>query len=179
VRVLNDAFRANARDIMARYPRPRSALLMVLHAAQDELGYINDDVVRDVAEIFDLAAAEVEGVVTFYTMFKRKNPGRYLISVCRNLSCMINGADETADAMREVLGPPDQLSEDGTCSWETVECLATCHWAVAAQVNYLDVPYLTPDRARKMVEDLRAGRELDDVLTELRATKSLQEARNG
>jgi hypothetical protein len=59
-----------------------------------------------------------------------------------------------------------------------VECLATCHWAVAAQVNYLDVPYLTPDRAKKLVEGLKAGREVDDVLAELRATKSLQEARN-
>ena len=177
--VLNDAFRANARDIMSRYPRQRSALLMVLHAAQDAIGYVNDDVLREVAEIFGLAAADVEGVVTFYTMYKRKNPGKYLISVCRNLSCMINGADETADAMRKALGPPNTTSDDGLCSWETVECLATCHWAVAAQVNYLDVPYLTPDRARKLVEGLRSGRNLDEVLSELRATKSLQEARNG
>jgi len=179
VTVLNDAFRANARDVMARYPQQRSALLMVLHAAQDELGYVSDDVVREVAELFDLKAADVEGVVTFYTMYKHKHPGKYLISVCRNLSCMINGADETADAMRDALGPRDTTTEDGLCSWETVECLATCHWAVAAQVNYLDVPYLTPDRARKLVEDLRAGRELDEVLAELRAATSLQEARNG
>ena len=177
--VLSDAFRANAREIMARYPVQRSALLMVLHAAQDEIGYVNDDVVREVAEIFDLKAADVEGVVTFYTMYKRKHPGKFLISVCRNLSCMINGADETIAAMRETLGPPNETSSDGLYSWETVECLATCHLAVAAQVNYLDVPYLTPERAKKLVESLRAGRELDEILAELRATKSLQEARNG
>ena len=176
--ILDDAFRAKARDVMSRYPQQRSALLMVLHAAQDEVGYVNDDVVREVAEIFGLAAADVEGVVTFYTMYKRKNPGKFLISVCRNLSCMINGADETIAAMRETLGPTDTATEDGLCSWETVECLATCHWAVAAQVNYLDVPYLTPDRARNLVEGLRAGRALDEILAELRATKSLQEARN-
>jgi NADH-quinone oxidoreductase subunit E len=152
---------------------------MVLHDAQDEVGFINDDVIREVAGIFGLDAADVEGVVTFYTMFKRKHPGRYLISVCRNLPCMINGADETADAIRDVLGPPEEAPSDGVCSWETVECLATCHWAVAAQVNYLDVPYLTPDRARKLIDDLRGGRDLDEVLTELRASKSLQEARNG
>lgn len=174
--VLNDAFRANAREVMARYPQPRSALLMVLHAAQEELGYVSDDVVREVAEIFDLKAADVEGVVTFYTMYKHKHPGKFLISVCRNLSCMINGADETIAAMQETLGDPNQTTDDGLCSWETVECLATCHWAVAAQVNYLDVPYLTPDRAKKLVDDLRAGRTLDEVLTELRAAKSLQEA---
>jgi NADH-quinone oxidoreductase subunit E len=178
VTVLGDAFRANARDVMSRYPQQRSALLMVLHDAQNEVGFINDDVVREVAEMFGLAAADVEGVVTFYTMYKRKHPGKFLISVCRNLSCMINGADETIDAMREALGPPDTTTEDGVCSWETVECLATCHWAVAAQVNYLDVPYLTPERARKLVEDLRTGRDLDEILSELRATKSLQEARN-
>src|SRR5581483_8873543 len=139
VTVLNDAFRANAREVMARYPQPRSALLMVLHAAQEELGYVSDDVVREVAEIFDLKAADVEGVVTFYTMYKHKHPGKFLISVCRNLSCMINGADETIAAMQETLGDPNQTTDDGLCSWETVECLATCHWAVAAQVNYLDV----------------------------------------
>jgi NADH-quinone oxidoreductase subunit E len=177
--VLSDAFRARAREIMARYPVSRSALLMVLHEAQDEHGFISDDVVREVAEIFSLDAADVAGVATFYTMLKRKHPGQYLISVCRNLSCMINGADETAAAMREIVGPPETATADGVCSWETVECLATCHWAVAAQVNYRDVPYLTPDRARKLVDDLRAGRDLDEILTELRGVKSLQEARSG
>jgi NADH-quinone oxidoreductase subunit E len=179
VTVLSDAFAANAREVMSRYPVPRSALLMVLHAAQDEVGHITDDVVREVAEIFGLAAAEVEGVVTFYTMYKRKNPGRFLISVCTNLSCAINGAEETADALRAVVGPPDETTADGLCSWESVECLATCHWAVAAQVNYLDVPYLTPDRARKLVADLRAGRDLEEILGELRGANSLQEAKSG
>jgi len=176
VTVLSDAFRANARDIMSRYPVPRSALLMVLHAAHDEVGHITDDVVREVADIFGLHTADVEGVVTFYTMFKRKNPGRFLISLCTNLSCTIQGADETADALRGAIGPPDETTADGLCSWESVECLATCHWAVAAQVNYLDVPFLTPDRARKLVEDLKAGRDLEEILTELRTAKTLQEA---
>ena len=176
--VLSDALRANARELMSRYPRPRSALLMVLHAAHDEVGHITDDVVREVADIFGLHAADVEGVVTFYTMFKRKNPGRFLISVCTNLSCSINGAEETAEALRDSIGPPDETTSDGLCSWESVECLATCHWAVAAQVNYRDIPYLTPDRARKLVEDLKAGRDLEQVLTELRAAKSLEEAKS-
>jgi NADH-quinone oxidoreductase subunit E len=177
VTVLSDAFAARARELMERYPRPRSALLMVLHEAQDEVGYINDDVIREVAGIFRLTAADVEGVVTFYTMFKRKHPGKFLISLCTNLSCTINGADETANALRDVIGPPDQTTSDGLCSWESVECLATCHWAVAAQVNYCDVPYLTPERARKLVGDLQSGRSLDGVLSEFRQAQSLQEAR--
>ena len=175
--VLSEGFAARARELMARYPRARSALLMVLHEAQDEVGYINDDVVTEVAEIFGLNAADVAGVVTFYTMFKRKHPGKFLISLCTNLSCAINGAEETAEALRDAIGPPDTTTGEGLCSWESVECLATCHWAVAAQVNYRDVPYLTPDRARKLVDDLGAGRDLDAILEDFRVPKSLQEAR--
>ena len=177
--VLSEAFTTRARELMSRYPRPRSALLMVLHEAQDEVGYINDAVMTQIAEIFGVTAADIEGVVTFYTMFKRKHPGRVLISLCTNLSCTITGADETAAALSDAVGPPDTTTPDGLCSWETVECLATCHWAVAAQLNYCDVPYLTAERARKLVEDLRAGRTLEDVLQEMRAAKSLQEARSG
>ena len=175
--VLSDAFRTKAQEIVARYPRPRSALIMLLHEAQDEVGYVNEDVVKEVGAVLDLTPADVAGVATFYTMFKRKHPGRFLISVCTNLSCTVNGAERTADAMREAIGPEHETTSDGLCSWEQVECLATCHWAVAAQINYLDVPYLTPERATKLVDDLRAGRDLDEIVTELRAATSLAEAR--
>lgn len=178
-RVLSEAFYTRAQEIIARYPVARSALIMLLHEAQDEIGYVNDDVIREVGRVLHLTPADVEGVATFYTMFKRKHPGKFLISLCTNLSCTINGADETVDALRDAIGPPDEATADGVCSWESVECLATCHWAVAAQVNYLDVPFLTPDRARKLVDGLKAGRELDALLAELRAAKSLSEARGG
>ena len=175
--VLSQEFRAKAQEIVARYPVARSALLMLLHEAQDEVGYITDDVIREVGDVLDLTPADVAGVVTFYTMYKRKHPGKFLISLCTNLSCTINGADETAEALRSAVGPPHQMTPDGTCSWESVECLATCHLAVAAQVNYLDVPYLTPERAVKLVDDLRAGRGLDEILEELGRARSLSEAR--
>ncbi|HYZ92475.1 MAG TPA: NAD(P)H-dependent oxidoreductase subunit E [Actinomycetota bacterium] len=174
---LSPAFHAKAKEVVARYPNPRSALIMLLHDAQDEVGYITDDVIKEVGAVLDLSAADVEGVSTFYTMFKRRHPGTFLISVCTNLSCAVNGAEQTAEALRDAIGPPDKTTPDGLCSWESVECLATCHWAVAAQVNYLDVPYLTPERARKLVNDLRAGRDLDEILSELRQAKSLAEAR--
>lgn len=175
--VLSDAFRTKAQEIVARYPVPRSALIMLLHEAQDEVGYVNDDVVKEVGDVLNLTPADVAGVATFYTMFKRKHPGRFLISVCTNLSCTVNGAEETAAALRAKIGPEHETTSDGLCSWEHVECLATCHWAVAAQVNYLDVPYLTPQRATKLVDDLAAGRDLDEILAELRAARSLAEAR--
>ncbi len=150
---------------------------MLLHEAQDEVGYISQDVIKEVGNVLELSAADVAGVATFYTMFKRHHPGKFLISVCTNLSCAVNGADETVEALRAAIGPPDETTSDGRCSWESVECLATCHWAVAAQVNYRDVPYLTPERATKLVDDLRAGRQLEEILTEFRAAASLAEAR--
>ena len=152
---------------------------MLLHDAQDEVGYVSDEVVEEVGDILGLTPADVAGVATFYTMFKRKHPGKFLISLCTNLSCTINGADDTAEALRDAVGPPHTTTSDGVCSWESVECLATCHWAVAAQVNYLDVPYLTPDRAKQLVADLKRGRDLDEILSELRAAKSLAEVRGG
>jgi NADH-quinone oxidoreductase subunit E len=178
-RVLSEDFYTRAKEIVARYPVARSALIMLLHEAQDEIGYVTDDVIREVGSVLRLTPADVEGVATFYTMFKRKHPGKFLISLCTNMSCTINGADGTAAALRDAVGPEHETTSDGLCSWESVECLATCHLAVAAQVNYLDVPYLTPERAKKLVADLKAGRDLDEILTELRAAKSLHEARNG
>ena len=177
--VLSAEFHTKAQEVIARYPRARSALIMLLHDAQDEVGFVSDEVVQEVGEILGLTPADVAGVATFYTMFKRKHPGRFLISLCTNLSCTINGADETADALREAVGPPHATTPDGVCSWESVECLATCHWAVAAQVNYLDVPYLTPDRARKLVADLKSGRNLDEILNDLRRARSLAEVTVG
>jgi hypothetical protein len=79
--------------------------------------------------------------------------------------------------LRRAIGPAHETTSDGVCSWESVECLATCHWAVAAQVNYRDVPYLTPERSTELVRDLRAGRDLEEILTELRRAGSLAEAR--
>lgn len=176
-KVLSEDFKNKAAEITGRYPSPRSALLMLLHEAQDEVGHVSDDVISDIAELMGLTEADVTQVTTFYTMYKRKDPGKFLISVCTNLSCTINGADETAEAMREAIGPPHTKTDDGVCSWESVECLATCHWAVAAQVNYRDVPYLTPERAKKLVADLRSGRDLDEILTELHQARSLADAR--
>lgn len=156
---LSEKFHARAQELIARYPHKRSALIMLLHEAHDEVGYLSTDAVREVARVIGLQPADVMGVATFYTMFKQDHPGRFLISLCTNVSCQINGADETAKALEALVGPPHTTTEDGLCSWEPVECLATCHWAPAAQVNYRDVAKLTPERAGRLVEALRAGRD--------------------
>lgn len=167
--VLSDALRARVRELMSRYPQKRSALILVLHAAQDEVGHITDDVIREVADLFDLSAADVAGVVTFYTMFKRDHPGRFLISLCTQSACAFAGADDTVSKLRQLVGAAHATTDDGAMSWEEVECLAFCSAAPAAQVNYRDVPYLTPERAEQLCGALRAGRELSEVLKELRA----------
>jgi NADH-quinone oxidoreductase subunit E len=129
-----------------------------------------------VARVLELDAADVAGVATFYTMFKMRNPGRYLISLCTNVSCAIWGADETATKLREIIGPPHEPTDDGLVSWEPVECLAYCNWAPIAQVNYHDVPQLTPERAEQLLAALRSGRELDDVVAEFRKAGAVGES---
>lgn len=173
--VLSDDFRARAREQMARYPQPRSALLGVLHDAQDEVGHVSDDVIREVADLFGLSTADVAGVVTFYTMYKSQSPGRYLISLCTNPGCVFFGADEAAEKLEQVVGPAGQATPDDLLSWEEVECLAYCSAAPACQVNYRDVPHLTAERAERLVSALRDGRELDEVIADLRSEAKLPE----
>jgi NADH-quinone oxidoreductase subunit E len=165
---LSDSFHQRAREIIARYPEKRSAVIMLLHDAQDEVGYVSAEVIREVAEVLDLNSADVAGVATFHTMFKRTPPGRYLVSLCTNVSCALRGADETAQRLRDLIGAPHEPTSDGLLSWEPVECLAHCDWAPIAQVNYEDVPLLTPERSAQLCDALRAGRSLDEVLAEFR-----------
>jgi NADH-quinone oxidoreductase subunit E len=172
---LSAGFYDRAREIIARYPVSRSALLMLLHEAQDEIGYISDEAIREIGGLLDLSSADVAGVVTFYTMFKRKHPGRFLISVCDQSACQFFGADDTLDKLREVVGPEHEATDDGLMSWEHVECLAFCGAAPAAQLNYMDVPNLTAERAERLIRALRDGRDLDDVLADLRADAKLPE----
>lgn len=173
---LSERFHARAREIIARYPDRRGAVLPLLHEAQDEVGYVSSDVIREVAEVLDLHSADVAGVATFHTMFKRTPPGRYIVSLCTNVGCAVWGAQQTAGTLRELVGPAHSTSDDGTLYWEPVECLATCHWAPAAQVNYHDVPYLSPERARRLCDALRSGRPLEEVLAELRQARSFEDA---
>lgn len=176
---LSDNFRSRVRELMARYPSPRSALILALHEAQDEVGSISDDVVREVAQLFGLNAADVAGVVTFYTMFKRSHPGRFLISLCTNPGCAFFGADEAAAKLQELVGPAHETTEEGLMSWEPVECLAYCSAAPACQINYSDVPHITAERAEQLVAALRSGRELTAVLDELRRNAKLPEMTGG
>lgn len=173
---LSQDFHSRAREIIAQYPSSRSALIPLLHLAQEETAFLTADVMREVASVLGLSNADVASVATFYTMFKFENPGKFLISLCTNVGCAIWGANDTARRLEKVVGPPHKATEDGLMSWEPVECLATCDIAPAAQLNYRDVPQLTPERAEKLIDALKSGRSAEEILDEFRAAGPVRSA---
>jgi NADH-quinone oxidoreductase subunit E len=152
-----------AREILARYPagRERSALLPLLHLVQTEEGYVSPNGVAFCAEVLGINKAQVGAVATFYTMYKRRPTGEYLVSVCTNTLCNVMGGQEVYDGLVEHLGVGHgETSADGKITLEHAECLAACDYAPVVTVNYdFTVDQATPDSAVELVENLRQGRE--------------------
>jgi len=155
---LTDDTRDKARAIIARYPKPRSALLPMLHLVQAEEGCVTADGVAFCAEMLELTKAEVGGVATFYTMYKRRPVGDYLVSVCTNLSCQLLGGEEVYARLKDRLGVGhDQTTPDGTFTLEHAECLAACDFAPCLTVNYEFFDNTDPDAAVALVDALARG----------------------
>ncbi len=155
---LTEATRAAAREIIARYPRPRSALLPMLHLVQSEEGYVSADGIALCAEELELTKAEVGAVATFYTMYKRRPTGEYLVSVCTNLSCQILGAEDVYAGLSKSLGVGhDETTADGRFTLEHAECLAACDYAPVMTVNYEFFDDVTPESALEIVAALARG----------------------
>jgi NADH-quinone oxidoreductase subunit E len=154
------------RQIAGRYPQPRSGLLPMLHLVQSAEGRITPDGIEACAEILGISAAEVSGVATFYTMYKRKPVGDYHVGVCTNTLCAVMGGDAIFERLKEHLGVGnDETAEsrpgDGaTISLEHVECNAACDYAPVVMVNWEFMDNQTPGSAVELVDDLRAGREV-------------------
>jgi NADH-quinone oxidoreductase subunit E len=152
---------ADADGIIGRYPRPRSAMLPLLHLVQAEEGHISDDGIAFCAQRLGLAEAEVAAVVSFYTMFKRHPVGEYHVGVCTNTLCAVMGGDQILAGLREHLGVgDDEPTADGKVSIEHVECNAACDYAPVVMVNWEFFDNMSPDTARQLVDDLRAGGEI-------------------
>ncbi len=152
---------AEADPIIARYPRARSALLPLLHLVQAEEGHVSRDGVEYCAAKLGLSETDVTGVLSYYTMYKRRPTGDYLVGVCTNTLCAIMGGDEILAGLREHLGTKgDEPTGDGKVSLEHVECNAACDYAPVVMVNWEFFDNMTPDSARALVDDLRAGREV-------------------
>jgi NADH-quinone oxidoreductase subunit E len=150
-----------ALEILARYPagRERSALLPLLHLVQTEEGFVSPTGVAFCAEILGINKAQVGAVATFYTMYKRRPTGDYLVSVCTNTLCNVMGGQEVYDGLVEHLGVGhDETTGDGKITLEHAECLAACDYAPVVTVNYdFAIDQATPDAAVAMVEQLRNG----------------------
>jgi NADH-quinone oxidoreductase subunit E len=157
---LSDETRELARELIARYPKPRSALLPMLHLVQSEEGYVTPDGIALCAELLELTKAEVGAVATFYTMYKRKPVGEYHVGVCTNTLCAVMGGDAIYSALKEHTGITAQngVSEDGKVSLEHIECNAACDFAPVMMVNWEFFDNQTPESAKSVVDDLRAGK---------------------
>ncbi|GIF15080.1 NADH-quinone oxidoreductase subunit NuoE [Actinoplanes teichomyceticus] len=150
-----------AQEILARYPagRERSALLPLLHLVQTEEGYVSPAGVAFCAELLGINKAQVGAVATFYTMYKRRPTGEYLVSVCTNTLCNVLGGQEVYDRLAEHLGVGhDETTADGRITLEHAECLAACDYAPVVTVNYdFTVDQATPESAVELVDRLRDG----------------------
>ncbi|MDT9594843.1 NADH-quinone oxidoreductase subunit NuoE [Nocardioides zeae] len=150
---------AELREIAARYPQARSGLLPMLHLVQSAQGRITPEGIEACAAVLDITPAEVSGVATFYTMYKRRLVGDYHVGVCTNTLCAVMGGDEIFASLKEHLGiGNDETTEDGTVSLEHVECNAACDYAPVVMVNWEFFDGQTPASARELVDELRAGR---------------------
>jgi NADH-quinone oxidoreductase subunit E len=151
---------SRAKEIMARYPagRERSALLPMLHLVQSEEGFVSPAGITFCAEHLDLTRAQVAAVATFYTMYKRKPAGDWLVSVCTNTMCGVLGGDKTFAAISEYLGiGHDETTEDGSITLEHAECLAACDYAPVLTVNYEFFDQVQADQALSLVRRLEDG----------------------
>jgi NADH-quinone oxidoreductase subunit E len=151
-----------AREIIARYPQPRSALLPMLHLVQSVQGHVSQAGIVFCAQLLEITTAEVSAVTTFYTMYKRKPGGEHLVSVCTNTLCAVLGGDEIYARLCTRLGVGHEETagkpgSKGSITLEHAECLAACDLAPVLQVNYEFYDNQTPESAVALVDALRRG----------------------
>lgn len=169
-----------ARDLIALYPEPRSALIPILHVLQEQDGYLTPDGISHVAELLGLTSVEVHGTASFYDMFHFKPVGKYLVAVCTNIACMLQGAYRLLEHAENRLGvAPGGTSTDGLFTLEDAECLALCGNAPCVTVNWRFFGDVDVEGFDTLIEDLRAGRLEDEVpphgtLGRVRRTVGLQ-----
>ncbi|MEN9804651.1 MAG: NADH-quinone oxidoreductase subunit NuoE [Actinomycetota bacterium] len=148
-----------AREIIARYPRSRSATIPLLHLAQQQDGYVTNEAMAHIGELVGATSAEVYGTASFYEMFKFEPVGKYLINICGTMSCALMGAEELIHHAEDRLGVKlGGTTADGNFTLERAECQAACTEAPCLQVNYRYRYRVTPAEFDGLVDDLAAGR---------------------
>ena len=162
---LSEKTEARLKEVVAKYPHSKSAIMPALYLAQQELGWLTDEAISWVSNRLDLPPAHITQVATFYTMYYKKPVGKYHVQVCRTLSCMLCGARNITAHLKSRVGvEAPQITEDGMWSFEEVECLGSCGSAAMVQINDRFFENLTVegleallDRIEKEQPDLRYG----------------------
>ena len=145
-------------SIVVRYPRKRSAIMPLLHYVQSVAGYVTNSGIENIAEILEIATAEVSAVATFYTQYKRNPIGEYHVGVCTNTLCAVMGGDAIFSALKEHLGiENDGVTADGKVSLEHIECNAACDYAPVVMANWEFYDNQTVESAKALVDGARAG----------------------
>ena len=145
-------------QVIARYPVKRSAIVPLLMFGQDEIGYVSDELVEEIARRVEVATIEVIEDIGYYSMLHRRPIGKYNFQVCTNISCLLRGGEDILHYCSKRLGiGHKQTTPDGLFSLEEVECLGACCGAPAMQVNYDYYEDLTPERIDRLIEQLKSG----------------------
>ena len=157
--IWSEETQVRAKEIISRYPEKRSAVMPLLYLAMAEDGYLTDEGMEEVALWVGITPAQARSVASFYTMYKREKTGRYLVSCCTSISCMLLGGDDILHAVEDESGVPHgETDDEGLLSVEHVECIGACGGAPAVQVNYELIEGVTSEKARDLVNWLRSAR---------------------
>lgn len=153
----SDEFEKRFAEMATHYPTKRSVLVPTLLYAQDEIGYLSDEAITEIAKRVELTELEVRNVISYYSMLRTKPAGKYNVQVCTNVSCLLRGGEEILEHCQEKLGIGHKgVTPDGIFSLEEVECIGACSWAPAMQVNYDFHENLTDEKVDKILETYRA-----------------------
>ena len=150
-------FESRFADMLTHYPLKRSVLVPSLLYAQDEVGYISDEVIAELAKRLDLTELEIRNVLSYYSMLITKPRGKYNVQVCTNICCMLRGGEELYEHAKRKLGVGHKMTTaDGTFTLEEVECIGACSWGPAMQVNYDFHENLTEEKFDKILDEYAA-----------------------
>ena len=157
-----------AKEIINMYPQKRSALGPLLYLAQEKDGYISNDSIVEISNLIGITEVQVKSVASFYSMYKEEQTGKYLLSVCKSISCEINDSRSVIDSVKNFTGLENyETDTEKVFTFEEVECIGACGGAPAVQVNYETVEGLTPEKSLQMCEWLKEERPEIIVAEEL------------
>jgi NADH-quinone oxidoreductase subunit E len=160
----NSTNAARARQVVALYPQRRSALLPLCHLAQEQDGWLRPEAMEEIAQLVGVTPAEVRGTATFYDMLHTEPVGKYVVSVCTNIACILDGATEMLAHAEERLGVrTGSTTEDGLFTLEEAECLADCNYPPCVQVNHRFVRTTTAEQFDHLIDELRDGGRAEEI----------------